>query len=267
MYGGIADIESTGPRYCPSIDDKVFRFQDKERHQLFLEPEARSLNTIYLQGLSSSLPVNIQDKVIRTIPGLENSEVVKYAYAIEYDALNPLQLNPSLETKLVKNLFTAGQINGTSGYEEAAGQGLIAGINAVRKIEGIKPLILRRDEAYIGVLIDDLVTKGTKEPYRLLTSRAEHRLLLRHDNADVRLRKYGIESNLLAEEEIEHFTNKVKEISELTSKLNEVRFTPKSDINEVLDSKLKGGISAYELLKRPKVKLKDILPYIDGNYN
>ncbi len=267
MYGAIKDIESKGPRYCPSIDDKVYRFQDKDRHQLFLEPESRELNSIYLQGLSSSLPIDIQDKVIRSIPGLKNCEIIKYAYAIEYDSIDPLQLFASLETKLIKNLFSAGQINGTSGYEEAAGQGLMAGINAALKVDGKEPLILRRDEAYIGVLIDDLVTKGTKEPYRLLTSRAEHRLLLRHDNADIRLRKYGISVGLLSGTETKDYYNKVEATDELLKSLHETRFTPKSKINEILSSKLTGGISAYELLRRPEVKVSHLLNYIDGNYN
>ena len=185
MYGGA--ITGIGPRYCPSIEDKIVRFADKDRHQLFLEPESKSLDTIYLQGFATSMPIDVQDEMVRSLPGLENAVIVKHAYAIEYDAVVPTQLWPSLEFKKIENLFSAGQINGTSGYEEAAGQGLIAGINAVLKIQNKDPLILRRDESYIGVMIDDLVTKGTLEPYRLLTSRAEYRLLLRHDNADLRL--------------------------------------------------------------------------------
>ncbi|TNK94369.1 tRNA uridine-5-carboxymethylaminomethyl(34) synthesis enzyme MnmG, partial [Mycoplasmopsis pullorum] len=176
MYSGV--IEGVGPRYCPSIEDKIMRFQDKERHQIFFEPETKEGDVMYINGLSTSMPIDVQDKIVRSIPGLENSRIQKWAYAIEYDALDPLELTPSLETKRIKGLFTAGQINGTSGYEEAAAQGLMAGINAARKLQNKEPLVLQRNEAYIGVLIDDLVTKGTKEPYRMLTSRAEYRLLL-----------------------------------------------------------------------------------------
>jgi tRNA uridine 5-carboxymethylaminomethyl modification enzyme len=203
MYGGI--VEGVGPRYCPSIEDKVVRFFDKERHQIFIEPESMELDEMYVQGFSTSLPRHVQEKMIKTIPGLENVEIIRYAYAIEYDAINPIQLFPTLETKKIKNLYCAGQINGTSGYEEAAGQGLMAGINAALKVKGDEPLILHRHEAYIGVLIDDLVTKGTVEPYRLLTSRAEHRLLLRHDNADLRLRDYGYKIGLVSEETYQRY--------------------------------------------------------------
>ena len=267
MYGG--HVEGVGPRYCPSIEDKIVRFNDKERHQLFLEPESIHLDTIYLQGFSTSMPIDVQDKMIRSLPGMKNVEVIKYAYAIEYDAINPLELKVSLETKNVKNLYCAGQINGTSGYEEAAAQGLIAGINASRSIKGLEPLVLRRDEAYIGVMIDDLVTKGTKEPYRLLTSRAEYRLLLRHDNADFRLKQIGYDIGLVSEESYQNFKNKINLIEELTNKLNETRFTPKSMINEDLRRlglvTLEYGISALELLKRPNVTLDLIMPYIEGN--
>ena len=269
MYGG--HVEGVGPRYCPSIEDKIVRFNDKERHQLFVEPESIHLDTIYLQGFSTSMPIDVQDKMIRSLPGLKNVEVIKYAYAIEYDAINPLELKVSLETKKVNNLFCAGQINGTSGYEEAGAQGLIAGINASRLIKGLKPLVLRRDEAYIGVMIDDLVTKGTKEPYRLLTSRAEYRLLLRHDNADSRLKQIGYDIGLVKEESYQRFIKKLEDVNELTNKLNEVRFTPKSKINEDLKAlnltTLEYGISALELLKRPNVTLELIMPYIEGNYS
>ena len=269
MYGG--HVEGVGPRYCPSIEDKIVRFNDKERHQLFVEPESVHLDTIYLQGFSTSMPIDVQDKMIRSLPGMKNVEVIKYAYAIEYDAINPLELKVNLETKKVNNLFCAGQINGTSGYEEAGAQGLIAGINASRLIKGLEPLVLRRDEAYIGVMIDDLVTKGTKEPYRLLTSRAEYRLLLRHDNADSRLKQIGYDIGLVSEESYARFIQKTNDVNELTNKLNEVRFTPKSPINDDLRNlgltTLEYGISALELLKRPNVTLDLIMPYIEVSYS
>lgn len=264
MYSGI--VKGIGPRYCPSIEDKVVKFANKPRHQLFLEPESREMNSIYLQGFSTSMPHKIQELMVHSLPGLEHAEFLKYAYAIEYDAIDPLQLWPSLETKILKNLFTAGQINGTSGYEEAAGQGLIAGINAAYKVDRKKPLILRRDEAYIGVLIDDLVTKGTKEPYRMLTSRAEYRLLLRHDNADERLMGYGHEAGLIDDATYSRYLEKQKHIEDEISRLNELRFTPKSDINKRIEelgsTPLKEGISARELLQRPELtydKIKDYL--------
>ncbi len=265
MYSGI--VKGIGPRYCPSIEDKVVKFSDKKQHQIFLEPESKEMNTIYVQGFSTSLPHEIQEEMIRTIPGLENCEILKYAYAIEYDAIDPLQLWASLETKVIKNLFTAGQINGTSGYEEAAAQGLIAGINAVKKIDGKEPLILKRNEAYIGVMIDDLVTKGTKEPYRMLTSRAEYRLLLRHDNADDRLMKYGYEAGLVREESYQRYVHKMENIYNEMERLETIRFTPKSEINEVLEkigsTHLKEGISAKELLQRPEVDYDLLLPFIE----
>src|SRR5699024_5205400 len=195
-------------RYCPSIEDKIVRFNDKPRHQVFLEPEGRETEEVYVQGLSTSLPEYIQRDMIKSVPGLENAEIMRPGYAIEYDAVIPTQLWPTLETKNIQGLFTAGQINGTSGYEEAAGQGIIAGINAAAKVQGKEPFILDRSQAYIGVLIDDLVTKGTREPYRLLTSRAEYRLLLRHDNADLRLTEIGYELGLISEERYERFTKK-----------------------------------------------------------
>ena len=254
MYGGYA--EGIGPRYCPSIEDKVVRFADKERHQLFLEPESLYYDDIYLQGFSTSMPEDIQELMVHSLPGLEHAKILKYAYAIEYDAINPLQLKPSLETKVINNLFTAGQINGTSGYEEAAGQGIIAGINASLKLQGKEPLILKRNESYIGVLIDDLVTKGTKEPYRLLTSRAEYRLLLRHDNADIRLRKYGYEVGLINDEQYNRLNQKLNDIEKLITYLKETRITPTTiptTLKEIIN--LNSGISLYELLKRPEITL------------
>lgn len=269
MYGGY--VEGIGPRYCPSIEDKVVRFKDKERHQLFLEPESLYYDDIYIQGFSTSMPEEIQDLMVHSLPGLEHAKILKYAYAIEYDAIDPLQLKQSLETKILENLFTAGQINGTSGYEEAAGQGLIAGINASRKIHNQEPLILKRNEAYIGVLIDDLVTKGTKEPYRMLTSRAEYRLLLRHDNADLRLREYGHEIGLITEEKYQKFLEKKTQIQELINLLKENKITPTKDTNEYLTSinstKLLDGITLYELLKRPEITFDNIRHFIDINYS
>lgn len=265
MFSGL--IKGIGPRYCPSIEDKVVKFADKERHQIFLEPESKEMNTIYVQGFSTSMPHDIQEKMVHSLPGLENCTILKYAYAIEYDAIDPLQLWPSLETKVLKNLFTAGQINGTSGYEEAAGQGLIAGINASKKVKGAKPLILKRDEAYIGVLIDDLVTKGTKEPYRMLTSRAEYRLLLRHDNADERLRKYGHDAGLVKDEVYSLYLDKMNRIHAEIERLDTIHFSPKSEINDLLEEKgstrLKEGVTARAILQRPELVYEDLLPYIE----
>ncbi len=269
MYGGY--VEGVGPRYCPSIEDKVVRFSDKERHQLFLEPESLYYDDIYLQGFSTSMPYDVQEKMVHSIEGLENVKILKYAYAIEYDAINPLQMNASLESKILENLFTAGQINGTSGYEEAAAQGLLAGINASLKLEKKKPLILKRNEAYIGVLIDDLVTKGTLEPYRLLTSRAEFRLLLRHDNADLRLREYGYQVGLIDKEKYEKLIEKKSKIKELTEVLRNNKVTPTKEVNTYLEkinsSKLKDGITLYDLLKRPEIKIENINDLFPIKYN
>lgn len=265
MYSGL--VKGVGPRYCPSIEDKLVRFADKPRHQIFLEPESRSLDTTYVQGFSTSMPHDVQEKMLHSLPGLEHCEIDKFGYAIEYDAIDPLQCRPTLENKVIAHLFTAGQINGTSGYEEAAAQGLIAGINAVAALDGTDGLILGRDEAYIGVMIDDLVTKGTNEPYRLLTSRAEYRLLLRHDNADVRLTGYGHERGLISEERYQRFLQKQQAIETGMQMVKDVRFTPKSAVNEYLQvlgyEALKEGISAFELLRRPKVTIAGLQPYAD----
>ena len=267
MYGGLNDIKGVGPRYCPSIEDKIVRFADKERHQLFLEPESLYYDDIYIQGFSTSMPKDVQEKMVHSLPGLENAKILKYAYAIEYDAIDSKQLKQSLETKVVENLYTAGQINGTSGYEEAACQGLIAGINASLKLEGKEPLILKRNEAYIGVLIDDLVTKGIIDPYRLLTSRAEYRLLLRHDNADMRLREYGYQVGLVPEEKYHKFLEKKKKIEEVIDILKNTKITPVADTQEYLSTipttPLKDGITLYDLLKRPEVSFSHIKHFID----
>lgn len=259
MYGGV--VEGVGPRYCPSIEDKIVRFKDKERHQIFLEPESLSLNETYVQGFSTSMPEDIQEKMVHSLPGLENVEIIKFAYAIEYDAINPLDLKPSLETKIVSNLFCAGQINGTSGYEEAACQGLIAAINAKNKLENLEPLILKRDEAYIGVLIDDLITKGVLDPYRLLTSRAEYRLLLRNDNADERLIKYGKKCGLISEKRYSDYLDKQDKINNLLELFKNEKILPNEKNNSYLlahDSAIiKDGISMYELLKRPEITYKE----------
>ena len=258
MYGGY--VRGIGPRYCPSIEDKVVRFADKERHQLFLEPESRFYDDIYLQGFSTSMPHDIQDKMVHSLKGLEHAVIKKYAYAIEYDAIDPLEMQPSLENKIIENLFTAGQINGTSGYEEAAAQGLMAGINASLKLRGKEPLVLKRDEAYLGVLIDDLTTKGTKEPYRMLTSRAEYRLLLRHDNADLRLREYGHEIGLIDDDRYQLFQEKKANINKLITYLKQTKITTKdTDILKELNTSILDGITLYELLKRPGITILDFV--------
>ena len=270
MYSGL--VKGVGPRYCPSIEDKLVRFADKERHQLFMEPESLEMDTIYLQGFSTSMPIDVQEEMVRSLPGLENCIIKKYAYAIEYDAINPLQMKPTLENKIVENLYTAGQVNGTSGYEEAAGQGLMAGVNAALKLDGKEPFILRRDEAYIGVMIDDLTTKGTQEPYRLLTSRAEYRLLLRHDNADQRLLQKAYEIGLISQERYDTYIEKIVKIDETMQELQETRIKPGDEIDELLHNLgyaegLKHGCSAYEILRRPKVTLKELEPVIKKEYD
>ncbi len=270
IYGGLDDIEGIGPRYCPSIEDKIVRFADKERHQLFLEPESRYLDEIYIQGFSTSMPYNVQEEMVHSLKGLEHAVIKKYAYAIEYDAIYPTQLKPTLETKIIQNLYTAGQINGTSGYEEAACQGLMAGINASLSLEHKEPLVLKRSDAYIGVLIDDLVTKGVRDPYRLLTSRAEYRLLLRSDNADLRLREYGYQVGLINEEKYKNYCQKKQEIEALTNYLKEHKVTPTREVNDYLKSipstELKDGISLYNLLKRPEITMHHLQHFIEIPY-
>jgi tRNA uridine 5-carboxymethylaminomethyl modification enzyme len=260
MYSGM--IKGTGPRYCPSIEDKVVRFNDKPRHQIFLEPEGRNTKEVYVQGLSTSLPEDVQVKILQTIPGLEKAEMMRAGYAIEYDAIVPTQLWPTLETKKIKNLYTAGQINGTSGYEEAAGQGLMAGINAGLNAMGKEELILSRSDAYIGVLIDDLVTKGTNEPYRLLTSRAEYRLLLRHDNADLRLTEFGFNIGMIKEERYKRFLMKKEAVEMEKERLKSNFIKPTKEVQEVITasggSELKDGIRASDLLKRPEMDYSHI---------
>ena len=264
MYSGV--VKGVGPRYCPSIEDKIFRFSDKPRHQIFLEPETADFSTTYVQGCSTSMPYEVQELIIHSLPGLEEARFAKYAYAMEYDAIDPLQLLPSLELKNIANLFSAGQINGTSGYEEAAGQGIMAGINAYLKLEGKEPLVLARDEAYIGVMIDDLITKGTKEPYRLLTSRAEYRLLLRHDNADLRLTGTSYWLGLASEERCYEFERKQTDIARAINEFSQRVLDNSSELTAYWNSlgweNLSKKMTLQDVLRRPHVdilKLKEIL--------
>mgnify|MGYP005879132277 FL=1 len=266
LYSG--NIKGTGPRYCPSIEDKVVRFADKERHQVFLEPEGNYTNEMYIGGMSSSLPEDVQIKMYHTVPGLEHAEIVRNAYAIEYDCINPLQLKASLEFKNISGFFSAGQANGSSGYEEAAAQGIIAGINAARKVKGLEPLVLDRSQAYIGVLIDDLITKGTNEPYRMMTSRAEYRLLLRQDNADLRLTEIGHEIGLISEERYQQLLYKKIEIKEEINRLIDTTVGASEKVQTFLKSHkstpLQSGSTLAELLKRPELSY-DLLNEIDDN--
>ena len=267
MFTGI--VEGVGARYCPSIEDKIVRFADKERHQLFLEPEGLNTEEVYVQGLSSSLPEDVQEDVLHSIVGLEKAEMMRTGYAIEYDVVVPHQLRPTLETKVIENLYTAGQTNGTSGYEEAAGQGLMAGINASLKIQGKDPLVLKRSDGYIGVMIDDLVTKGTNEPYRLLTSRAEYRLILRHDNADLRLTEMGHHIGLVKEQQYNDYLAKKEAVEAEIARLKTIRIKPTPEVQAFLETKgsstLKDGILANELLRRPEIGYTEIVPFIAEN--
>lgn len=264
MFSGI--VKGVGPRYCPSIEDKIVRFADKERHQLFLEPEGRDTEEIYVQGLSTSLPEDVQKELLHSIKGLEKSEMMRTGYAIEYDIVLPHQLRATLETKLVSGLFTAGQTNGTSGYEEAAGQGLIAGINAALKVQGKPELILKRSDAYIGVMIDDLVTKGTLEPYRLLTSRAEYRLILRHDNADMRLTPIGRQVGLVDDQRWTHFEIKKNQFDNELNRLESIKLKPVAATNKKVEEMgfkpLADAVTAKEFMRRPEVKYQDVVSFV-----
>lgn len=264
MFTGI--VEGVGARYCPSIEDKIVRFADKERHQIFLEPEGLNTEEVYVQGLSSSLPEDVQMDVLHSVVGLENAQMMRTGYAIEYDVVVPHQLRPTLETKKIENLYTAGQTNGTSGYEEAASQGLIAGINAALKIQGKEPLVLKRSDGYIGVMIDDLVTKGTMEPYRLLTSRAEYRLILRHDNADLRLTQMGYDIGLVKEEQYAAYNKKKETVEAEIERLKGIRLKPTAAFQAFLESihsaTLKDGILAYEILRRPEISYEHLIPFM-----
>lgn len=271
MYGALDNIKGIGPRYCPSIEDKVVRFSDKERHQLFIEPESKYYDEMYLQGFSTSMPPEVQEEMVHSLPGLENAKILKYGYAIEYDAIYPTQLNVSLETKVLKNLYTAGQINGTSGYEEAACQGLMAGINASLKLEGKEPLVLKRSDAYIGVLIDDLVTKGIKDPYRLLTSRAEFRLLLRSDNADLRLRKIGYEVGMISEDQINRLNKKEEEINSLLEYMKNTKLKITEEIKKSFECNNyqvpTASLSLEQLVKRPELSMEFLSSLIEIPFN
>lgn len=269
LYSGL--IVGIGPRYCPSVEDKIVKFRDKDRHQIFLEPERKNGDEIYVGGFSTTMPEELQEQLIHSMAGLHNAKITKYGYAIEYDAIESTELKMSLESKKIKGLYSAGQINGTSGYEEAAAQGLIAGINASLSLEDKEPLILKRNEAYIGVLIDDLINKGITEPYRLLTSRAEYRLLLRHDNADIRLTEKGRQVGLINDEKYQIFTNKLNQIKELKKHLEESKIEATPENNKYLESKssakIVGKIPALELLKRPELNIKDIEELLNEKYD
>ncbi len=267
MFSGV--IKGVGPRYCPSIEDKVVRFADKPRHQLFIEPEGKDTKEYYVGDFSTSMPEEIQQQMLHSVAGLEHAQMMRPGYAIEYDVVEPWQLKQTLETKIIKNLYTAGQMNGTSGYEEAAGQGIIAGINAALRVQKKAPFILKRNEAYIGVMIDDLVTKGTNEPYRLLTSRAEYRLILRHDNADLRLTAKGHELGLISDERFQRLQQKKQQITAEIQRLSVTRIKPNQQINDFLQQKqmppLKDSILAADLLKRPQIHYTDVLQFLESN--